>query len=380
MSLYAPTDDGFDDDGGIEVQDFQRLLAVLLDQNNPEAIPEQMVVNVFKRGFDFNKQNIKGWTSLHEVMARFHEDNQQAVVTTVVKLLELGANRKVVEENGSTPLHFLMTKACPSTIDLVLAIVFAFVEHGADLNAQDKWRQTSSHVLMQNEWETGPSLPLVTQLVELGANPNIADEEYGTLLHYLIHWISPTNFDSIFQTIPKLVEYGADMNAIDPRGFTILHILMKHDLRCSTEQFLKFVSELLLLGANPNIINEGKRTPLHYLLRQINRLIHQVKLQFFRQSLVQFFFWIKVKRTQKWRGPHLFVSHLSSSSSSHFFLYESKRSVEVFFGDLINHVFLGTTSLFLLVYTEDLFPLVGNNIQTKSWGLTCPFLRWIPTY
>ncbi|KXZ24286.1 hypothetical protein AYB33_10975 [Leptospira santarosai] len=98
--------------------------------------------------------------------------------------------------NGNKPLHY--------AVDFHnFQITKYFVEHGADVNAENNDGQTPLHKATKIE--------IIKYLVENGANMNAKDNDGQTPLHKATKWRS-------FEIIEYLIRQGADKNVKDKSG------------------------------------------------------------------------------------------------------------------------------------------------------------------
>ena len=92
------------------------------------------------------------------------------------------------------------------------------------------------------------SIGIVTVLLEGGADPNLADENGKTALHYAAAFGKD-------EAVQILIEHGASIDLQDNNGNTALH-------SAATNGKTKVVSALIELGAALELQNEEGQTPL----------------------------------------------------------------------------------------------------------------------
>jgi ankyrin repeat protein len=92
----------------------------------------------------------------------------------------------------------------------------------------------------------------VRELIRLGVNVNVRDEEMRTPLHQAV-------LGDSLGLVCLVLESGADVNARDQAGFSPLHY--------AAQEFLPEIARILVgKGANVNLPDEDGNTPLHRAL------------------------------------------------------------------------------------------------------------------
>ncbi|KAH8982511.1 ankyrin repeat-containing domain protein [Lactarius akahatsu] len=137
------------------------------------------------------------------------------------------------------------------------------VDHGADVNANDKRGQTPFHRVSQSEsYSDKGRLEVAQLLVELGADVNERDEDDETPLHM-------ASYCPELRFVRMLVEYGAEVNAKDKRGRTPLYRVLGD--RYNSDEDRSGVAQLLLEhGADANTPDNYLETPLHLASRLVS--------------------------------------------------------------------------------------------------------------
>jgi ankyrin repeat protein len=107
------------------------------------------------------------------------------------------------DDKSATPLHAAAESGSPEVVEFLL-------EHGADLNARDKYGDTPLHYAAAfGHPET------VRLLLERGTDPNIRNKYGATPLHYAV-WFCNVDAARV------LLDYGADPTIRDKDGRTPL--------------------------------------------------------------------------------------------------------------------------------------------------------------
>src|SRR6266702_3947949 len=150
---------------------------------------------------------------------------------------------------GKSVLWFVVSRF-PNVVAFGLAQLL--LEHGADVNSQDRYNVTPLHVASCKDL-----FELARMFLDHGANPNSKGNKGQTPLHSLVK--HSRNFSSSGLGLAQLLlKHGADVNAQDKNNVTRLHL-------ASHEGQFEIARMLLGHGANPNAVDDQGRTPLHRL-------------------------------------------------------------------------------------------------------------------
>ena len=135
--------------------------------------------------------------------------------------------------------------------------IYIFCESLKEINTQNEtgWTPIYRSVLANN-------IPVLTELLKLGGNPNISNNLGETPLYLSIE-------NQNYEALTKLLEYKADPNIKKRNGNTPLHIALKKKLEN------KYILMLINNRADPNISNKlYSQTPTHMAL--INKCDEQI--------------------------------------------------------------------------------------------------------
>ena len=153
----------------------------------------EVVEILTKHGVEVNALNKKRQTPLATacLSTAFALHGQEGILITLELLLEHGADHRIPDEQGLTPLHVLMLQLCDS-IDIA-TFVDVLVRRGVSLNARDDMLRTP--------------------------------------VHYASYATAHGNWP---RKLEKLMSLGADVNLQDVEGFTAVHVTTIRDPRCFT--------------------------------------------------------------------------------------------------------------------------------------------------
>ncbi|XP_062389635.1 unconventional myosin-XVI [Sardina pilchardus] len=174
---------------------------------------------LMERGLNVNLQDEDLWTALHLACACDHPD-------MVLLLLLAGANVLLQDVNGNIPLDYA-TEGTESRY-----ILHAHLEeNGVDLSSLHLMRTQRSSTMLSD----------VRQLIGTGVSLNQHNEEGVTLLHMA----SASGYKEV---VSLLLESGADPQVADNNYWTPLHLASKYGQT-------RIVSQLLKYKADPTLLN-----------------------------------------------------------------------------------------------------------------------------
>ena len=128
------------------------------------------------------------------------------------------------------------------------------LDEGVDINSKIYRGRTLLHYAVKYN-----SKGIIKILVQLGANPNICDDDFNTPLHYAVennHYISTK----------ELIKLNADIDMPGEFDQTPLHIAV-------LKENLDIIKILLEEGADINQVDEKNLTPLDYARDEKNERI-----------------------------------------------------------------------------------------------------------
>lgn len=215
-------------------QKLTRLIHVIM-KNDIDALNDMIDKNGVIN--DIDAQDSNGQTALHHA-------GMKGFTPLCTRLIELGANPNIQDNGGRTLLMVLIDhERDPTEI-----LKFDAVKEG--FNIKDKKGETALHHAGRKR-----ALDTCIHLIELGADPNIQDNDGRTLLIGMLdHNIHPQrilHFDA--------VKKGFDIK--DKEGSTALYAALTSDFRDYIFPYL------LKLGADPSLKDNLGYTVLMYAIR-----------------------------------------------------------------------------------------------------------------
>ncbi|KAL2201506.1 ankyrin repeat-containing domain protein [Corynascus similis CBS 632.67] len=180
-----------------------------------------------RHGADINAPNATGRSPLLEFLYQlqlgYFLDKFQPDVNVSERLLELGADVDIAEDEGDTIFHYIMSSIDSFTDLRLIPFIRKLLDAGADPNKRNIMGE-----------------PPLWKYLRLGSNRDVAD----------------INADEVF--LRTLIDAGMDLNARDNEGHTILWKLGKrHSVR------IRDIEKLVRLGADPRALAPDGRTLLH---------------------------------------------------------------------------------------------------------------------
>ncbi|MGH0127285.1 UNVERIFIED_CONTAM: hypothetical protein FKN15_068513 [Acipenser sinensis] len=220
---------------------------------------------LIERGMNVNQQDEDFWAALHVACACDNGD-------IVLLLLLAGANVLLQDVNGNIPLDYAMEGTESSYI-----LLRHLEENGVDVNSMHHMKTqrpltmlsdvkhllaTAGSVNQRNN--EGVTLlhmacasgyrDVVSLLLENGADPQIADNNYWTPLHLAAKYGQRSL--TMLSDVKHLLATAGSVNQRNDEGVTLLHMACASGYR-------DVVSLLLENGADPQIADNNYWTPLH---------------------------------------------------------------------------------------------------------------------
>ncbi|CAB0041346.1 unnamed protein product [Trichogramma brassicae] len=188
---------------------------------------------------------------LHAAVALNFVDSKKVVEL----LLRRGANPDIANNEGITTLHAISSYPDADDFSEMFFEIWDKRQHETALvNAQDVAGYTPLHEAVASD-----NVTAMEKLLRRGADPNSANKEGSTPVHYLCQEGARGGdyLAKLFFDICDDLKLTVEIDAVDQVGNTPLH----EAVCCNSK-----VAELLLRrGASPNSINEEGQTPLHMI-------------------------------------------------------------------------------------------------------------------
>ena len=195
---------------------------------------------IIKHGVDVNARSKKNVTVLMIACKKRKKD-------AINVLLNAGADLNIADADGDTCLHNAVGNLLYT--DGHTEVLQGIISHGIDVNATNKKNMTALMIACAKE-----NKDAINILLNAGADPNIADSDGDTCLHYAArsYWLT--------EVLQAIISHGVDVNATDKKNVNALMLackIMKQDA----------INVLLNAGADPNIADADGDTCLHYAAR-----------------------------------------------------------------------------------------------------------------
>ena len=155
-------------------------------------------------------------------------------------LLEAGSNSNIAPTDKDTCLHVALIRNCSKNM------ISAILDHGADVNARNKQNITALIIACAKR-----NKDTINVLLNEGADPNIADANGNTCLHYT------TQNERCKEVLQARISHGVALDATNKGNVTALMIACKNENK-------EAINVLLNAGTEPNIADADGGTCLHY--------------------------------------------------------------------------------------------------------------------
>ena len=128
------------------------------------------------------------------------------------------------------------------------------LDEGIDINSKVYRGRTLLHYAVKDN-----SKGIIRILIQLGANPNICDDDFNTPLHYAVE-------KNHFISTKELIKLNADINMPGEFEQTPLHVAV-------LKENLDIIKVLIEAGADINQVDEKNLTPIDYARDEKNEQI-----------------------------------------------------------------------------------------------------------
>lgn len=223
------------------------------------------VAEVILTKTDINTRRGNGRTVLLQTL--YKEDYSmtpaevQSKLGMALKLLDLGVDPSITDNDGNGPLHYL-TKISVEHKPDAIPLFERLVQAGVDINLRNNRGQTALHTLNYRDymWAGMDSLKSFLQLP--GVDVNAVDENGYT---FLFNAVSLSGNYIKHEFVDLMVQAGAHFNVTDIRGRTLLHVFLKRI--SSDDEMLKLLVEK---GADPRQTDREGNTVWHEATRSFS--------------------------------------------------------------------------------------------------------------
>jgi ankyrin repeat protein len=240
------------------------------------------IVNYYQdKGFDIQMKDKRGRSLLHLGVQW---------PSTVKFLLDQGLDANLPDRSQRTPLHHYMWTAGPDNIKTPKLLV----EHGADVNAQDRLGNTclcealarekllTAKYLVENGADvnagkeppihlTKGNIEIIALLINQGADIKAVNRKGRTVIHSLVSNYSGGVDD--LTTLDYYLEQGLDINAKDKEGLTPV-------FTCIESKRIDLLEALIERGADLEAVDSRGRTPLWHAVSQRKESIVRLLLKY----------------------------------------------------------------------------------------------------
>ncbi len=217
---------GFELSTRIEELQFSRLHQMLL-----KIVPGDLASELRISSSSINVRDSKGATPITWAAQLGDEESLQL-------LLEFGADPKISDYMGLTPLHYVG--------ELSYECLTSLLDHGASPTAMDSYGETPLHGVVRSCRDLRFGRLLVTK----GADLNAQDLNGWAPLHW------PARYNNV-EMVDLCIEHGANVNAQSYVGWTPIFFAIRYNSH-------QCLSSLLLAGANCSIVPIEGDSILHY--------------------------------------------------------------------------------------------------------------------
>ncbi|XP_023316692.1 tankyrase-1-like [Trichogramma pretiosum] len=199
-----------------------------------------------KRAKQLDARDKSGRSPLHYALLA---NNKKAVEW----LLRSGVDLNLADPRGSTPLHLISSEQVDDDMVEIFFTKNDMSKMKIEIDARDESGKTPLHqaLLADNK-------KVALELLQIGADPNLADYEESTPLHLICERKHDDDLAETFFEISDRRLQSVRVNARDERDRTPLQLAVLNGLRKVAELLLK-------RGADSDLTSKGGMTPLHIL-------------------------------------------------------------------------------------------------------------------
>ena len=223
---------------------------------NPES--PRLLQALVQHGADINALNAWGRTPLLEMINQLSHSSWGKGVGDIKgfrKLLKLGSDVHIADNNGDTVFHHLIRKlAFFDEPKLIIFFIDKLLLAGVDLNRRNKKGNLPL-------WAYKPSNKdedVLRKMVDSGLDINACDETGRTVLWELVR-----EHGCQTETIEKFIRLGADLTKLTHDGRTLLHAVVDHG-KWNRVDSLRYLTSV---GVRADKVDKDGNTIIHAVLR-----------------------------------------------------------------------------------------------------------------
>ncbi|CEI70723.1 hypothetical protein FVEN_g793 [Fusarium venenatum] len=237
------------------------------------------VIEVLLTKTDINTRNLKGETVL---LSTFFDDdrhdrpNAKTAPEKALRLLHLGADPNMTDDNGDSILHHLASRGEMDRPSERL-LLERLVQSGVDANIRNNEGQTAMYKIEFNKlsrvWSGMANVEVMLELTDIDINT--VDKDGSTFLFRVMgnREIATRVRYKVDGFLTTMAKAGARFDVIDGQGQTLLHAAMRH--YCGSDQILEF---LVGQGVDPKQTDNEGNTIWHVLVPRFDSTTQSVNL------------------------------------------------------------------------------------------------------
>ncbi len=200
----------------------------------------EVVRMLIDAGADLDVQNNWGWTPLHYAIG-----NGQVEIARM--LIGAGARKDIPNNQGNLPYDLAYNEELKKLLEPNLSESF---EPHDPYELMIIPPNKKAEMIVGEIKKNKPNLNLVNDLIVLGANVNVQDNDDNTPFHWAAYY-------GRVEIARMLIDAGADVNVQDTDDWAPLHYATRDGI-------LEIVQMLIDAKANLDVQDEDGRTPLHW--------------------------------------------------------------------------------------------------------------------
>lgn len=208
----------------------------------------ETLTKLLELGPDMSVVDNDGGTVMHHIIYNIHNLSSPEHIAFIMRVIDAGADLNSPNSKGEPPIHYLNQRGSRCTGEEALR----FLGHaGMDLNGRDNQGRTALFVFTESR---DSHLDVLEDLVRIGFDPTVVDSAGNTLLHHAIRYGKPLGW------VRFLLSAGVRPGTLGSNGDTLIHAMLR---RSSEAHFREMLPVLLNLGVSPLAKNAKGQSALH---------------------------------------------------------------------------------------------------------------------